>query len=534
MPKTKGKRPPLIHVAQRVFNTPLMIYRPKLEAILTAVGGRLGLPIEVAYDDEDIVERHDDGDKSSGPVAIIPVQGTLVKRGDWMNSMSGLTSYESLRSCITEALEDPQVKTLLFDFDSPGGEAAGLFDFVNWMNSVKGQKPFVGVSNDMAYSAAYAIASAMDHLFVTEIGGIGSIGVYVLHVDTSKADKKEGLKYTYISSGEKKVDGNPHEPLSDSARNRMQERVDAIRDMFVGLVAQNRGVDAKMIYDTEAELYMGEKGIPLLADAVGSYDEAAEYASNLAAGKKPAVARSHTPRSPMVEQPSDVAAGLEWHVAYSKDDALAIMRSGGMKEVNVRPLGAMATTGIATMRSFIEHGQLVLTTNGQYDTISGMLAPYGVLSCDLGGFKEMYEPGCFAKSLEINDPMILAYHDPSKPLGRKSTGTARFWEDTVGLRYEVELPDTQDARDLKTSILRGDVRGASSAFFITRYTWKTVDGWRVRSVQEAELIEGSPHSFAAYKETTAEVEQAPAAATVGEDTDMELMGVRLRLLETRR
>lgn len=497
--RTEQKRSPQssVHIMQRVFNTPLMIHRPKLDAILHVIGPRIGLSpnMIIEVDEAYLQEKREEPQKQVGPVAVIPVQGTLVKRGGYMDSMSGLTSYDSLRGMVQEAMDDPQVKTLLFDIDSPGGEAAGLFDFADWLTSLRGEKQMIGISNDAAYSAAYAIASCMDKLFVTSVGGVGSIGVYALHVDQSGRDRQNGLTFTYVQSGAKKTDGNPHEPLDKSALAEMQQHVDKIRDMFVSLVARNRSVDAKKIYDTEAALFMGEEGIPMLADGVANYDEV------------------------MVEAMSGVKAKRTIPVRLP-DRELLDMNNPRKDLIMTRDFGTL--NFVKTSASVLAEGQHVI--DAPHGRISGVLAPYEVLSCDLGGFREVYSAGCFKKSLETGDPLLLAFHDPSKVLGRKSVGTARFWEEADGLHYEADLPDTQDARDLKVLIERGDVRGASAAFFIERYRWETRGGERVRVVEQAELVEGSPHSFTAYKDTTAGADQAASAALD------ELIGVRLRLL----
>jgi ClpP class serine protease len=206
-------------------------------------------------------------------VAMIPVYGTLVKRSSNVDAESGLTSYAALRSKVDAAMKSPIVKSLLFDMDSAGGEVSGLFDFCSYLGSVRGTKPMIGIANDMAFSAAYAVASCMDKLFITSVAGAGSIGVYMLHVDVSKMDEKQGVAYTYIQAGSKKTDMNPHQPLSNRALAEAQGEVDRIRDMFVELVAKNRKVDPKKIYDTEAGTFMGSQAVPLLADAVGSFDE---------------------------------------------------------------------------------------------------------------------------------------------------------------------------------------------------------------------------------------------------------------------
>ena len=160
--------------------------------------------------------------------------------------------------------------------------------------------------------------------------------------------------------------------------------------------------------------------------------------------------------------------------------------------------------------------------------VTGTLAPYESLSCDLGGFKEVYAKGCFTESIDKDDPMVLLNHNIDVVLGRKSAGTARFSEDLFGLSYEVDLPDTQAARDLKVSMERGDVSGSSAAFFIDEYHWENRGGVRVRVIEKAQLLEGGPHTLAAYNQSSAEVDDN---VDFEADNDIEQYGARLQLLK---
>ena len=81
-------------------------------------------------------------------------------------------------------------------------------------------KPLWAVANEDALSAAYAIASAADRLYVTRTGEVGSIGVVAVHVDESGADAQAGSRLdASCSRAQQKVDGNAHEPLSQRARD---------------------------------------------------------------------------------------------------------------------------------------------------------------------------------------------------------------------------------------------------------------------------------------------------------------------------
>lgn len=297
--KTKGraKRFPLLHVADLAFNTPLAVIPEKLDAILRGVGPRLvsnhvGLqefldsgalvgttPAPVAYWDDE-----DDEDNNGEPtrpyslvngVAVIPVSGTLMDTGGWMSALSGCSSYEGITKALKMAMEnDASVNAVMFKVNSPGGSTNGCFELCDLIHSYRGKKPMYAVAKHLAASAAYAIASSADKVFVSLTGGVGSVGVFALHCDQSGMDKEVGLAYKYIKFGAKKTDGNPHEPLSASAESDLQAEVDRQGEMFVARIARNRGVSKKKILDTEAAVFCGEEALPLLADSVSTYDEA--------------------------------------------------------------------------------------------------------------------------------------------------------------------------------------------------------------------------------------------------------------------
>lgn len=262
----------LPHLASRLFGTPLLVHRAKLDVILAVLGERLNLQAPVA----ELVMPPPRSTHAGAPgIAVIPVLGTLVKRTAGLNAASGLTSYTEVGVMIETALADPQVAGILLDIDSPGGEAAGSFELARQIREATKTKPVWAVANDSAFSAAYAIAAAADRLIVTETGGVGSIGVIALHVDQSVRDANEGYRFTAVTAGNRKNDFSPHEPLTDTARAELQAEVDRLYGLFVDHVAAMRGIDARVIRATEAGLFFGANAIPAgLADAVGTLDAA--------------------------------------------------------------------------------------------------------------------------------------------------------------------------------------------------------------------------------------------------------------------
>ncbi len=260
----------MTYLASRLFGTPLLIHRPKLDVILSVVGQRIGMADVPAMPMMDMAafQRAPVAAAPEG-IAVIPIHGSLVKRSLGMEAASGLTSYGEIATMLDAALADPQVSGILLDIDSPGGEASGSFELARRVREVAAQKPVWAVANDAAYSAAYAIAASAQRLFVTETGGVGSIGVIALHVDQSVKDAKDGYHYTAITAGAHKNDYSPHEPLSDVAKTELQGEVDRLYAIFTEHVAAMRSLDLDAVRATEAGLYFGSNAVARgLADGV--------------------------------------------------------------------------------------------------------------------------------------------------------------------------------------------------------------------------------------------------------------------------
>ena len=263
----------LPHLAARLFGVPLAIHRPKLDVILSVLGARIGLADLAAPVGYTPAARA--LGPPSGKVAVIPIHGTLVRRTSGIEAESGLASYTGIAAQLDAALASPEIAAILLDIDSPGGESGGVFDLVDRIRAASEVKPVWAVANDMAFSAAYALASAATRVFVARTGGVGSIGVIAMHVDQSVKDAQDGVRYTAVFAGERKNDLNPHEPISNEAHAVLKAEVDRIYDLFVETVARHRGLDADAVRATEAGLFFGPDAVATgLADAVGSLDDA--------------------------------------------------------------------------------------------------------------------------------------------------------------------------------------------------------------------------------------------------------------------
>ncbi|OAM05809.1 MAG: capsid protein [Wolbachia endosymbiont of Dactylopius coccus] len=202
-------------------------------------------------------------------IAIIRIYGVLTKKTEAFDHILDMTSYENIHEEIESALEDKSIETIILEIDSPGGEVNGIFDLADFIYSARGKKRIIAIANDDAYSAAYAIVSSAEKVFLSRTSGVGSIGVIASHIDQSGFDEKCGIKYTTVFAGSRKNDLNPHEPVTSESLESLQKEVDRLYEMFVQLIARNRGLSIEKIRSTEAGLYFGEKAVEIgLADGM--------------------------------------------------------------------------------------------------------------------------------------------------------------------------------------------------------------------------------------------------------------------------
>lgn len=284
-------------IAQRAFNTPLMVDPAKALVFLSGLGPRIagqeitfqGLEVEAANQaaaalparaslfGNDLVQRHQRNGTQPfalvDGIAVIEIAGTLVHRGAWIGQSSGLTSYEGIAAQIDAALADPGVRGIALDIDSFGGEVAGAFDLADRIRAARTQKPIHAFVAEHALSAGYVLASQADRIFLPRTGAVGSIGVVALHTDMSGALDQKGIAVTLIHAGVHKINANPYQPLPEAVHDRMQRELEVVRVLFAETVAAGRGdrLTQAAALATEAAVFRGTDAV-----AAGLADEVAD------------------------------------------------------------------------------------------------------------------------------------------------------------------------------------------------------------------------------------------------------------------
>lgn len=267
-----------------VFNQPHMCTPEYAETVLAVLSDKLNIQEGMFTATEEAREAV--SASTVGGVYTLPILGSMVHRGGSLDALSGISSYSSIQGNIQAAIEDPNVKAIMLEMDSPGGAVAGAFDLRDFIMEAKEQKPIYAYARDTMASAAYLIGSAATKVYGSQTASVGSIGVVAMHVDQSARNKAAGIKPTFVTAGAYKSAGNPHEPLKGEALNYLQESVNNSYDMFVNAVVEARGLDEETIRGTEARVYRGEQAAEIgLIDGVMSYEDAMEELAGISQGR---------------------------------------------------------------------------------------------------------------------------------------------------------------------------------------------------------------------------------------------------------
>jgi len=268
-------RNPLI--AQEIFNTPLLIHPNKLDAIIYGLQDRFGVHVdkpEPGLFTTQQGERKEGGYRIIDGVGVLDIFGALAHRGGIEADSTYILGYQDVARQFEAAINDINVNAVLLNIDSPGGSVSGCFDLADKIYEARGTKPIIAMASDTMTSAAYAIGSAADEVYVSRTSNVGSIGVVMRHVDWSKMMENDGVSVTYIFAGDHKVDGNPYEPLPDSVKDSLQADINNVYELFVETISRNRDIKAEDVRETQAQVYLGQEAIGVgLADGVSTPDK---------------------------------------------------------------------------------------------------------------------------------------------------------------------------------------------------------------------------------------------------------------------
>lgn len=211
-------------------------------------------------------------------VAVLPVFGLISHRAHLVQDTSGPggTSTELLGQEFDAALANDKIGTIVLDVSSPGGSVYGVQELADKIYAGRSVKRIIAVSNAMAASAAYWIASAATELVVTPSGEVGSIGVYAVHTNTERRDANSGVERTVLKAGRYKAEG-AYSALPADAKAYQIQQLDEYLQAFGAAVGRNRGVGTAVALGPtfgEGRTVMARQAVALkMADRVATLEE---------------------------------------------------------------------------------------------------------------------------------------------------------------------------------------------------------------------------------------------------------------------
>lgn len=228
---------------------------------------------------------HDNG------VAVIDLVGPIFPRANMM-TMSGATSISQFTNDVFRAYESDDVRAIVYNIDSPGGDVRGIGEASTVLNklALKGKKPIKAYAYGYAASAAYYIGSSVGpNNFTGNMSSLtGSIGVVL----TAMAKEKGQIEIVSSQSPNKRPD-----PTEEGGLALLQRRVDDLGEIFVGDVARNRGITPERVLSHygQGEAFVGPRAKKQgLIDKIGSLSSVVEEAAREAGASKGRVAMAAT------------------------------------------------------------------------------------------------------------------------------------------------------------------------------------------------------------------------------------------------
>jgi signal peptide peptidase SppA len=209
------------------LNTCWAILPAKLSEIMAVLQSKNnGLLLEMAEQGKQSKAQDSNYTVDDG-IAMITINGTLSKRMGLIQALSGGTSYSNIQSQIKRAEDDPAVKGIFLDIDSPGGAVSEMFNTADAIFGLRGTKPSLAFANGLMASAAYIIGSGADCVVASDRSAeTGSLGVISILFDESKKYEAAGIRPHVFAAGQYKKIGNKFEPLSKPDKKYIQSKLD--------------------------------------------------------------------------------------------------------------------------------------------------------------------------------------------------------------------------------------------------------------------------------------------------------------------
>ncbi|MBX9745146.1 MAG: S49 family peptidase [Chlamydiales bacterium] len=209
-------------------------------------------------------------------IAIVRIRGPLFRYSTCLSMMLGGTSYEEIGSALeTLVLKKPEVKGILAEFDTPGGEANGCDELSRLIFSLRGKKPMVAYCGGQVCSAGYYLFSPFPKLVISRTADVGSIGVVCSYVDKRKQREMNGEQLIEIVS-----DVSPNKRfdlLTEEGQGIIKENINKHAKIFLDAISSYRTVAPEIVARDfgQGGILVGEEAVGArMADSIGNFEDA--------------------------------------------------------------------------------------------------------------------------------------------------------------------------------------------------------------------------------------------------------------------
>ncbi len=252
--------------------------------IILAVGavGRIGgvsrEEVAGARFRETIVQR---GNRSGGKIALIVMRGLISSS---IPGNVGDSMVEDMRIALQQARDDDDIRAVILEIDSPGGEVTASDVIYNAVVKTRARKPVIIYMDSVAASGGYYVACGGKYLMANDTTITGSIGVIIQTLNYEQLFNKIGLASVVFKSGKFKDMLNGARPMTAEERDYVQNFVMKTYDKFLGIVAKERGLPADSLRSTIADgrILSGKDALDVkLIDGLGQIEDAFEKGKEL-------------------------------------------------------------------------------------------------------------------------------------------------------------------------------------------------------------------------------------------------------------
>lgn len=206
-------------------------------------------------------------------IAVFPIDGTILPFTG-IGDFDLIVTPDSVNEFIDLAEQDPDIKGILLEINSPGGTPVASERIAERVHD--STLPVVGLIGDVGASGGYMIAAATDFLIASAMSDVGSIGVNMSYVEESQKNEEEGLTYVQLVTGKFKDIGSPNRPITEEERELLQADLDIIHNEFIDLVSEYRELPrADVVALADGASMPGRRALEAdLIDAIGGRNQA--------------------------------------------------------------------------------------------------------------------------------------------------------------------------------------------------------------------------------------------------------------------